>query len=537
MQNKENQLNAAIKPVVLIILDGFGLAPDWGGNAKSSANMPNYDYYWRNYPHSILQASAENVGLPPRTRGNSETGHLNLGAGKIVRQDYGYISSLIRSEHFFSNKSLNQALDYAEQNKSKLNILGLIGDGGIHSHSNQLFAIFELLRRRKFKRPVALHLFTDGRDTAQMEALSFISQLQSKCRDLKNVFFASISGRYYAMDRDNRWERTSKAWQAIALGRGQMASSPEEAVSQAYRMGLTDEFIVPTVITNETQPVSTIEDNDSVIFFNFRPDRARQLTTAFMVPDFKKMQINKKFENLCFVTFVQYEEHLPTIPAFLPEQPKWPLVRVLSDNHLKQFHTAETEKYAHVTYFFNGGREDPYPGEDRLLIPSPKVATYDLKPEMSAYEVTDSTIKKISEDVYDFIVINYANPDMVGHTGNFAATIKALEVVDECLGRLVDAIWQRQGAAFITADHGNAEEMINPNTGAPDPEHTDNPVPLIYLPYDVNLNKQMRKYGILADVAPTILEVMKVPKPVEMSGISMFDLRFNPQYALPKEQT
>lgn len=534
IKNMEQQ--AIIKPVILIIIDGFGYAPDWGGNVMSTARMPNYENYWRNYPHTILGASAESVGLPPRTRGNSESGHLNLGAGRVVRQDYGYISSLIKSEHFFENPALLGAINHANKNNSKLHLMGLLGDGAVHSYQTHLYALIELLKRKKFNRPVCLHLFTDGRDTETTEAMSFISKLKSNIDSMPNVNICTIAGRYYAMDRDNRWDRTSKAWQAIAEGKGQVASTPEIGISLSYRAGYTDEFLIPTVIVNEEQSIMTMADHDAVIFFNFRPDRARQLASAFVVPEFERMKINKKFTDLYFVTFVQYEDKLPTIPAFMPELPEYPLARVLSEHNLKQFHIAESEKYAHVTYFFNGGIEKKFKGEEREMIPSPKVSTYDQKPEMSAFEIVNSVIKRLKQYDDDFIVINFANADMVGHTGNFSAAITALETIDQCLGTVIENAWQKKGAVFITGDHGNSEEMINPNTGAADTEHTVNPVPGLYLVYNQGLIKPVRSSGILADVAPTILEIMQVPKPESMTGISLFDLKHFSPFS-PKQES
>jgi len=508
------------RPLVLVILDGFGLGYAWHGNAMLEARLVNFKSYWYRFAHAILQASGEAVGLPPRTQGNSETGHLNLGAGSIVRQDFGYISHFIETGDFFKNPVLLGALEHTKKYQSKLHILGLLSDGGVHSHYSHLFALLDLIVREKYEREVGLHIFLDGRDTPPTSALSYIKMLEEKIKSLPNVRIASVCGRYYAMDRDRRWQRTSKAWQAIALGVGLQAKNAREAVEKAYGAGFTDEFVPPTVIVGEKEQPFTVADNDAFIFFNFRPDRARQLTATFIKPNLSEMQITKTFNNLYFATFVLYHEFFPAKVVFQPEKPKVTLAKVLSDHGFSQFHIAETEKYAHVTYFFNGGNEKPHPNEEWQLIPSPKVATYDLKPEMSAFLITKAVKERLKQKKDDFILINYANADMVGHTGNFSAVVIALQVLDVCLRTLTLAVWRAGGEVLVTADHGNAEEMISIRSGFPHTEHTANPVPIIYL--SRTNHRPFRPFGILADVAPTILEILYIPQPSEMTGVSLF---------------
>jgi 2,3-bisphosphoglycerate-independent phosphoglycerate mutase len=499
-----------ITPVVLIILDGWGIAPPWGGNALYFAKTPCYDQLIKKFPYTTLQASGEAVGLPGHERGNSEAGHLNIGAGKIVHQDVNHISKLITEGTFFKNEVLLNAINHVKKYHSKLHLLGLLSDGGIHSHINHLFALLDLCVQQGVDR-LFIHVFTDGRDTEPQGALSYILKLERKLKEIKIGQIASVSGRYYAMDRDKRWDRTEKAYLAIASALGPSESQAPSAISRAYQKGLTDEFITPTVIKNPK-----VEDNDAIIFFNVRGDRARQLTLAFTDPKFKEFKTTK-YKNLFFVTFTWYGEYIPNTQfAFSPEEVKQPLAKVLSDNKLNQFHIAETEKYAHVTYFFNGGREEPFWGEDRKMIPSPKVATYNLKPEMSAKEVADEVYKAISFKKYDFIVVNFANPDMVGHTGDLKAAIKAAETVDQQLKKLIDKIIEDKIIAMITADHGNIEQMVNPKTGEIDTEHTSNPVPFILVTPD-SKPYQLRSDGKLANVAPTILEFLQIEKPKEMT--------------------
>ncbi len=537
------QVAGVPRPLVLLILDGFGEAPLWGGNAEASAAMPNFFNYLRNFPHASLDASGQAVGLPPRTRGNSEAGHLNLGAGRIVKQDYSYISSLIHNQSFFDNPALNGAITYAVEHGTRLHLLGLFGQGTVHSSADHLYALLELIRWRISATPgrppeVLLHLFTDGRDAPPMSGLTEIAKLTRylQTSDLSSyVRIASLSGRFYAMDRDNRWERTSQAWRAIAKAEGEVMPTAEQVLQSAYARGLTDEFLVPTVIASASQPKAPVENNDAFIFFNFRPDRARQLTAAFTVPDMHKMQIDHKFDGLYFVTFVRYEDRLPAIPAFHPAYPKEPLGAVLAKYGLRQFHIAETEKYAHVTYFFNGGHEQPYPGEERFLVPSVKVATYDQAPEMSARAITAEVTARIRRRHDDVIILNFANPDMVGHTGNFPATVAALTLIDQLVGQIVQETWNHHGAALLTADHGNAEEMLNPKSGEAETEHTMNPVPFLYIPSDQSQLWPLRPQGVLADVAPTMLQLLQCPLGFDMTGVSLFDLNHQTQVPAPDE--
>ena len=501
-------------PVVLIILDGWGIAPPWGGNAIFLAKTPCFDNLWVHYPHTTLKASGEAVGLPGHERGNSEAGHLNIGAGKVVHQDVDHINNLIKDGSFFKNQVLLEAISHVKKNKSNLHLLGLVSDGGIHSHIDHLFSLLELCRGAGGDN-IYIHVFTDGRDTGPQAALSHISKLQRKLKEIKIGQIATISGRYYAMDRDKRWDRTKRAYLAISSSVGQQEHQAVAAISKAYQKGLTDEFILPTVITK-----APIKDNDAIIFFNVRGDRARQLTLAFSDPKFKEFQ-TKKYQNLFFVTFTWYGEYIKNTKfAFPPEEVKVPLAKVLADQDLAQFHLAETEKYAHVTYFFNGGKEFPFPKEDRKMIPSPKVATYDLKPEMSAESVSEEAKMKISSKKYQFILINFANPDMVGHTGNLKAAIKAVEVVDRQLEKVIEKVREKQMVAIVTADHGNIEQMVNPKNGEIDTEHTKNPVPFMLVNSYLK-SPALRGEGILADIAPTILDLMKIKKPTEMTGESL----------------
>lgn len=518
---KRPKIPGVPKPVVLIILDGFGKSTQTSGNAIANAKMPNMASFYRSFPSASLEASGEAVGLPPRTRGNSEAGHLNLGAGQVVRQDFSYINSLINNESFFSNQALLGALAHAEEHQSQLHIMGLFSDGAVHSHTSHLFALLELIRQRAFSRPVLLHLFTDGRDTHTDAAQTDFASLELYLKETNIAQITTVCGRYFAMDRDSRWARTAEAWRAIALADGPRAESATKYIRACYKKQKTDEFIPPAVIAGPGQPLMPVADGDAFIFYNFRPDRARQLTACFVKPDQERMGITQIYKNIYFATFVQYEEGLSTIPAFQPAFPRFPLGRALSQAGLTQFHIAETEKYAHVTYFFNGGQEEPFPGETRLLIPSPKVATYDLAPLMSAREITENVIDRVYSKTEDFIVMNYANPDMVGHTGGYNVTVEALTALDRLMGRVVSAVWKMGGTVFITADHGNAEDMVN-SDGRPNTEHSMNPVPFLYLPARADQRWPIRPRGILADVAPTILHILRCPLGADMTGRSMF---------------
>jgi len=508
-----------IKPTILIILDGWGIAPAWGGNAISLAKTPDFDKFWANFPRTELSAHGEAVGLPSGEMGNSEVGHLNIGAGRIVKQDMSLISAAIKDGSFFTNQTLISAMRNTKQNGSQLHLMGLVSDGGVHSHINHLYALLTLAKKCGLRK-VFIHCFTDGRDSDPMSALQFISRLSEKTKEIGVGEIATISGRYYAMDRDNRWDRTKKAYDAIAEGRGEYAESAIKAVSESYAAGKMDEFIAPTVITREGEPITKVQNKDSVIFFNFRADRARQITQSFVRKNFKGFRRGVTFSNLFFVTMVPYVQEdwgLSIRSAFAPKNIKNTLSEVISKNNLSQLHIAETEKYAHVTYFFNGAIEKPFPGEDRKIIPSPKVATYDKKPEMSAESVKNYVIGKINN--YDFIIVNFANPDMVGHTGNIHAAVMAVEYVDKCIGEIVEAVSKIKGLVIITADHGNVEQMIS-KSGGPETEHSISPVPFILV--DSARTFQGLHKGKLADIAPTILEIWKIAKPSEMTGISLF---------------
>lgn len=502
------------KPVMLMILDGFGISPNKEGNAVAAANKPNYDRLFNKYPHTELQASGLEVGLPEGQMGNSEVGHLNIGAGRIIYQELTRITKEIKEGTFFTNKALVKAMDEAKENNTSLHLMGLLSNGGVHSHIDHLKGLLELAKKKGLQK-VYVHAFMDGRDVAPSSGKEFIVELENAMKEIGVGEIATISGRYYAMDRDNRWERVELAYNAMVLGEGEKASSAVEAIEKSYHDNKTDEFVLPTVIEEDGHPVARIKDGDSVIFFNFRPDRAREITRAIndkVFDGFKRETLN-----LTFVTMTQYDKTLEGVEiAFKPQTLVNTLGEYVSGKGLQQLRIAETEKYAHVTFFFNGGVEKENPGEERKVIPSPKVATYDLKPEMSAFEVTDELIARLDEDKYDMIILNYANPDMVGHTGVVDAAIKAVEAVDTCLGRVAEKVLEKDGTLFITADHGNAETEIDFSTGNPFTAHTTNPVPFVWVSNHVDGRKL--KEGKLADIAPTMLGVMGVEVPAEMTG-------------------
>ncbi len=500
------------KPVLLMILDGCGLGDNTEGNAIAAAKKPNLDKLFSSFPHSKLIASGMSVGLPEGQMGNSEVGHLNIGAGRIVYQDLTRITKSIREGDFFMNKMLLDAMNNARKNNSSLHLLGLLSDGGVHSHIYHLYALLELAKKQGVKK-VYTHAFLDGRDVPPKSALKYIEEGEKKMKELGGEF-ATISGRYYAMDRDKRWDRVKKVHDALTAGEGNKAKTATSAVENAYARGETDEFVTPTVITRNDKPIAQIKDNDSVIFFNFRSDRAREITRAFIDPKFNDFRRNS-YPRTHFVCLTQYDETFNAPVAFPPESLKNILAEILSRQHLKQLRIAETEKYAHVTFFFNGGKEKPVEGEERLLIPSPKVATYDLQPEMSAYLVTNEVVKAVSSKKYDVIILNYANLDMVGHTGIFEAAVKAVEAVDACIGRVFSAISDAGGLLIITGDHGNAEQMVD-DDGEPHTAHTSNPVPFIFCEKGIRLRN-----GILADIAPTVLDTLGIVKPDEMTGMSL----------------
>jgi len=506
------------KPVVLMILDGYGLNDNPKGNAIAMAKTPVVDGLMRDYPFVKGLASGMAVGLPDGQMGNSEVGHLNMGAGRIVYQELTRITKEIQDGVFFQNKNLLAAIENCKQNDSALHLYGLLSDGGVHSHITHLYGLLELAKRNGLDK-VYVHCFLDGRDTPPASGIDYVRQLQSKIRELGIGEIASIHGRYYAMDRDNNYDRVKLAYMALTKGEGLTANNAEEAVQASYDRGETDEFVKPTVIVNGGVPVGTINDDDSVIFFNFRPDRAREITHAFCDDEFRSFKREKKLD-IVYVCFTEYDPLIENkLIAFEKVGVTNTFGEYLASLNMTQARIAETEKYAHVTFFFNGGVEEPNPGETRILVKSPKVATYDLKPEMSAYEVCDNLVKAIKSDKYDVIIINFANPDMVGHTGVLDAAVKAIEVVDECVGKAYEAIKEVDGVMFICADHGNAEMLIDYETGEPFTAHTTNPVPFILVNYDPAYT--LREGGCLADIVPTLLECMKVEQPKEMTGKSL----------------
>lgn len=543
------------KFVCLVILDGWGIAAPGPGNAISQANTINMNRFWASYPHTQLTASGEAVGLPRSEAGNTETGHLNIGAGRIVYQDLKRISMAIANGTFFQNPALLGAIEHVKKNNSNLHIMGLIGASGIHSDMEHLTALLDLMGRQGLTNNVFLHLFTDGRDSPPTSASEYIKKVREDMQREKVGTIASIMGRYWAMDRDRRWERTEKAYNALTKGQGQLVKTPEEATEMSYQDGKTDEFIEPSIITDtQGTPIATIKENDAVIFFNFRIDRPRQLTASFAVEDFSNQSIFLDFDpylekyekthlveriakkenvfergprlnNLYFVTMTEYSQSLldaGTHAAFLPEHVDIPLGKVIADAGLKQIRIAESEKERFITYYFNGLREEPFTGEERLIIPSLKVSTYDLNPEMSAYEITNTLLSKLKEPLdYSFILVNFANPDMLGHTGSIGPTVKACTILDECLGKIANSVLSLNGTLLISGDHGNAEEMIDPQTGQIDTEHNGNPVPFIAISKELIGRAQTLQSGILADIAPTVLSLLGIEKPSAMTERSL----------------
>ena len=504
------------KPIVLVIMDGVGVSLEKEGNAVALAKLPNLRGINEKYFGTALQAAGLPVGIPWGEVGNSEVGHIAIGSGFVAYQDLPRINIAISNGTFFSNPVWEKAVNHAKNNQSAIHLMGLVSNGGIHSHMDHLFALLKMLSEKKFSGKVFVHAFTDGRDSPPQSAALFLEKLEKQIGKYGIGKIATISGRYYAMDRDKRQERTQLAFEAIARGRGEKAKNPKEAIENSYKKETTDEFIKPTVIGKP----ETARDGDAVIFFNFRPDRARQLTESFLKSEFK---------DLLFVSMTQYDKALPTRSVFPPEAVANPLAKIISDAGKTQLHIAETEKYAHVTYFLNGGREEQFSGEERILVPSSKVASYDLKPEMSCFEIRNKLIPKINSKKYDFIAVNFANGDMVGHTGNLEATIKAMEAVDECVGDVARATLKLGGALVITADHGNCERMVNLETGQVDTEHTVNPVPFWLASSNTMLASAKASLevsgiivgGILPDVAPTVADLLNLPKPKEMTGGSL----------------
>jgi 2,3-bisphosphoglycerate-independent phosphoglycerate mutase len=510
------------RPLVLAILDGWGERDEREGNAIKLANTPNIDAWRATYPMTLLQASERSVGLPTGQIGTSEVGHLNLGAGFVVMQTITFIDEQIEDGSFFENEAFLKAVDHVKGRNSRLHIIGLLGTGGVHSHLRHEKALLELAKRNGLA-DVFVHVFTDGRDTMPTSGLGFLQDLEAYMTEQNIGTVASVMGRYYAMDRDFRWERTKLAYDAMVTGEGQKSTNAQAAIQQSYDTGVTDEFIVPTVITAEGAPVGQIRDGDSVICFNFRADRARQITQAFVLQDFGGFA-RETLHDLFYVAMRVYQQDVETEVAFDIKEIEIPLAQVISNAGLKQLHVAETEKYAHVTYFFNGGNETPYPGEDRQLVPSPKeVPTYDLKPEMSAFGIRDTLLAALDQNTYDFIIVNFANADMVGHTGVLPAVITACETIDTCLGPVIAKVLELGGAAIITADHGNAELLIDPATGGPHTAHTTNPVPCILITpegagYD---HATLRNGGVLSDVALTVLDLLQITPPAQMTSRSL----------------
>ncbi len=511
----------AYRPIILIIIDGWGVEEDPAYSAKAQANLPFYSSLLEKYPNTTLAASGVDVGLPEGQMGNSEVGHLNIGAGRVVYQDYTRINLAIKTGEMQANPVINDAMEKAAKNNSALHLMGLLSDGGVHSDQAHLNALMKMARDRGVAH-IVVHAFMDGRDTPPQSGLMYMEKLIRFIEDegLGNIArVGTVSGRYYAMDRDNRWNRIKKAYDAMALGEGEQADTAVAAIEQSYKNGQTDEFIEPTVIVRgDGTPVGRINDNDSVIFFNFRTDRTREITRALALDDFGGFERKERPKLSCFVCMTEYDKTFGLPVAFPPVSLHNIFGEVISNNGLTQLRIAETEKYAHVTFFFNGGLETPFKNEDRCLIPSPRdVATYDLKPEMSAAQVTDEVIKRVKSGKYDVVIMNFANPDMVGHTGIMDAAIKACETVDTCLSRIIPEVISQGGAAFVMSDHGNVERMYDPKDNEPYTAHTSNKVPFILC----REGYALKDGGRLGDVAPTILEVMGLPKPEEMTGRSL----------------
>lgn len=507
-------MTPVMKPLVLVILDGWGVSSRVEGNAIAQAKIPNFKSFLSDYPHCVLACSGEEVGLPEGQMGNSEVGHLNIGAGRVVYQELTRITRSIKDGSFYRNPVLLAAVNQAKIKNRSLHLIGLLSDGGVHSHLTHLYALLELAAREGL-RNVYIHAFLDGRDVPPESAREYFNQLGERLSKY-GFAVATVMGRYYAMDRDRRWDRTGRAYNAMVYGEGIPAASPLEAVDLGYARSETDEFIQPTVIMKGTgEPVARVEAGDPVIFFNFRPDRARQITRAFVDQDFTGFQRREDYPKVHFTCMTMYDKTIEAPVAFLPQELHNTLGEVLSRQGIAQLRLAETEKYAHVTFFFNGGVETPNPGEERILVPSPKVATYDQKPEMSAIEVTEKFLEQLALDKFEVIIMNYANPDMVGHTGDMSAAIAALETVDSCLGRLVRAVLEKNGTVLVTADHGNADEMKD-EKGSTFTAHSTNPVPFILINRDT-AGITLRD-GSLQDIAPTILRLLEIPKPEEMTG-------------------
>lgn len=535
-----------IKPLVLLILDGWGLAPPGPGNSISLAHLTAIPKLWNTYPHTSLAASGEAVGLPPGEDGNTETGHINIGAGRVVYQDLPRLNMAVSDGSFFTNEAFNGAITYATQHHSAIHLMGLLSDSGVHASREHLYALLTLLKERGPQCPVYLHLFTDGRDSPPTAGKRFVAEVEEKCRTIGVGKIATVMGRYYSMDRDRRWDRTQRAYEALTQTIGSTAPSATAAIEQSYQEGKTDEFVTPTIILDESgTPYPRVGNYDAVIFYNYRIDRPRQLTRAFVLPNFEDRPagdsydpyavkyfhkhmvdtVNRStpfkravtFPNLYFVTMTEYERNLPCVVAYPPQKVQSPLASVFADLNLRQLHASETEKERFVTYYFNGLREVPFAGEDRLIVPSPNAATYDLVPEMASGELTDQLMDRLSLGMYSFIVINFANPDMVAHTGNIPAAVRACEAADRCVEKLTTKILELGGTCVLTGDHGNVEEMLGPQ-GEMDTEHSTYPVPFIMIDQTFAAYPHELPKGKLADIAPTILSFLKLPIPSSMTG-------------------
>jgi 2,3-bisphosphoglycerate-independent phosphoglycerate mutase len=519
---KPTAMQKSPKPMTLIVLDGWGYSETSTSNAIAAANTPVWDKLWATYPHTLIHGSGSAVGLPNDQMGNSEVGHLNLGAGRVVYQEFTRVSRAIRTGSFFNNQTLTDATDNAAASNKAVHILGLLSPGGVHSHEEHIFAMAELAAQRGVEK-IYVHAFLDGRDTPPKSAESSIRTMEETFVKLGKGRIASVIGRYYAMDRDHRWPRIQAAYDLITQGKGEhQAPDALTALNEAYARGETDEFVGATAIVDDKGEVVKIEDGDTIIFMNYRSDRARQITRPFIEPKFDCFVRDAKPRLGAFITLTEYHADFDIPVAFPPDRLHNVFGEYLATLGLRQLRIAETEKYAHVTFFFNGGREEPFDGEERILVNSPNVATYDLQPEMNAPLLTEKLIEAIEEDKYDVIICNFANPDMVGHTGNFDATVKAIECLDQCLGQVTEALKNKGGEALITADHGNAEQMQGNDTGQPHTAHTSNPVPLIYFS---GRQASMLDDGVLCDIAPTMLHLMSIEKPSEMGGHSLVELK------------
>jgi 2,3-bisphosphoglycerate-independent phosphoglycerate mutase len=515
-------LNQKCGPLALIIIDGWGYSPRTEGNAIALAATPYYDELCENYPQTLLEASGTRVGLPAGVMGNSEVGHLNIGAGRVIRMDVSRVDHDITTGEFFRNEVLLAAIDGVKKRGKTLHLMGLLSDGQVHSSQEHLYALLRLAKQRGLER-VFIHCFLDGRDTPPASAAHYIEVLEKKIEEIGCGQIAFLIGRYYAMDRDKRWERTQRAYELLVKGKGERASDPVAAIQRSYERGITDEFIEPIVIVDTSgEPAATLQEGDAVIFFNFRPDRARQLTRALAIPGFQEFDVSGR-PQIEFVCFTVYDRSFPLPVAFPPRDHKNVLAEVWEKICLRNYRLAETEKYAHVTYFFNGGVEKEHGCERRLLVPSPKISTYDLQPEMSAFKVTDKVLRGIQQKETDVFIVNFANPDMIGHTGKLDKTIEACQYVDTCLGWITKAIRQVDGTTIVTADHGNAEQMIDPQSGGPHTAHTTNPVPF-HLIDEASRGLKLRQGGALEDVAPTLLGLLGNEKPEEMTGRDLRDL-------------